>query len=104
MRPSWATRPCPRRWSDWSSKPLRESNDASSERRIHFAASDMGGSANARGGVLSFARTPPKFLIMSKHDDKLFRLSTAIVAASVLLIVVGIAATLIQGSWLSLRQ
>ena len=41
---------------------------------------------------------------MSKHDDKLFRLVTAIVAASVLLVVVGIAATLIQGSWLSLRQ
>jgi phosphate transport system permease protein len=38
------------------------------------------------------------------HDDKLFRISTAIVAASVLLVVVGIAATLIQGSWLSLRQ
>ena len=37
-------------------------------------------------------------------DDKLFRLSTAIVAASVLLVVAGIAATLIQGSWLSLRQ
>jgi len=41
---------------------------------------------------------------LSKHDDKLFRLVTAIVAASVLLVVVGIAATLIQGSWLSLRQ
>jgi len=41
---------------------------------------------------------------MARHDDSLFRLSTAIVAASVLLIVVGIAATLIQGSWLSLRQ
>ena len=41
---------------------------------------------------------------MAKHDDKLFRLSTGIVAASVLLVVVGIAATLIQGSWLSLRQ
>ena len=41
---------------------------------------------------------------MAKHDDRVFRLSTAIVAASVLLIVVGIAATLIQGSWLSLRQ
>ena len=41
---------------------------------------------------------------MSKHDDKLFRLATAIVAGSVLLVVVGIAATLIQGSWLSLRQ
>ena len=41
---------------------------------------------------------------MAKHDDKLFRLSTGIVAASVLLIVAGIAATLIQGSWLSLRQ
>jgi len=38
------------------------------------------------------------------HDDNVFRLSTAIVAASVLLIVVGIAATLIQESWLSLRQ
>jgi phosphate transport system permease protein len=38
------------------------------------------------------------------NDDRLFRLSTAIVAASVLLVVVGIAATLIQGSWLSLRQ
>jgi phosphate transport system permease protein len=41
---------------------------------------------------------------LAKHDDKLFRLVTAIVAASVLLVVVGIAATLIQGSWLSLRQ
>jgi len=41
---------------------------------------------------------------LAKHDDKLFRLSTGIVAASVLLIVAGIAATLIQGSWLSLRQ
>ena len=41
---------------------------------------------------------------MAKHDDRVFRLSTAIVAASVLLVVVGIAATLIQGSWLSLRQ
>ena len=41
---------------------------------------------------------------MARHDDRVFRLSTAIVAASVLLIVVGIAATLIQGSWLSLRQ
>jgi len=38
------------------------------------------------------------------NDDKAFRLVTAIVAASVLLVVVGIAATLIQGSWLSLRQ
>jgi phosphate transport system permease protein len=37
-------------------------------------------------------------------DDKAFRLSTGIVAASVLLIVAGIAATLIQESWLSLRQ
>ena len=41
---------------------------------------------------------------MVKHDDRVFRLVTAIVAASVLLVVVGIAATLIQGSWLSLRQ
>ena len=41
---------------------------------------------------------------MAKHDDRVFRLVTAIVAASVLLVVVGIAATLIQGSWLSLRQ
>ncbi|HEY2942613.1 MAG TPA: phosphate ABC transporter permease subunit PstC, partial [Vicinamibacteria bacterium] len=41
---------------------------------------------------------------MTRHDDRAFRLSTAIVAASVLLIVVGIAATLIQESWLSLRQ
>jgi len=41
---------------------------------------------------------------LAKHDDKLFRLSTGIVAASVLLIVAGIAATLIQGSSLSLRQ
>jgi phosphate transport system permease protein len=41
---------------------------------------------------------------LAKHDDKLFRLSTAIVAATVLLIVGGIAATLIEGSWLSLRQ
>ena len=41
---------------------------------------------------------------MAKHDDRLFRLSTGVVGASVLLIVVGIAATLIQGSWLSLRQ
>jgi len=31
----------------------------SSERRIHFGASDMGGSANARGGVLSWGGTPP---------------------------------------------
>jgi hypothetical protein len=37
-------------------------NDASSERRIHFAASDMGGSANARGGVTP-AETPPKMCI-----------------------------------------
>ena len=41
---------------------------------------------------------------MRANDDKAFRLVTAIVAASVLLVVVGIAATLIQGSWLSLRQ
>ena len=41
---------------------------------------------------------------MARHNDSLFRLSTAIVAASVLLIVVGIAAKLVQGSWLSLRQ
>ena len=41
---------------------------------------------------------------MARHDDKAFRVVTAIVAASVLLVVVGIAATLIQGSWLSLRQ
>jgi phosphate transport system permease protein len=41
---------------------------------------------------------------LTRHDDRAFRLSTAIVAASVLLIVVGIAATLIQESWLSLRQ
>jgi phosphate transport system permease protein len=41
---------------------------------------------------------------LAKHDDKVFRVVTAIVAASVLLVVVGIAATLIQGSWLSLRQ
>ena len=41
---------------------------------------------------------------MARHDDRAFRLVTAIVAASVLLVVVGIAATLIQGSWLSLRQ
>ena len=41
---------------------------------------------------------------MAKHDDRVFRLGTAIIAASVLLVVVGIAATLIQGSWLSLRQ
>jgi phosphate transport system permease protein len=41
---------------------------------------------------------------LARHDDKAFRLVTAIVAASVLLVVVGIAATLIQGSWLSLRQ
>jgi phosphate transport system permease protein len=41
---------------------------------------------------------------LARHDDRLFRLVTAIVAASVLLVVVGIAATLIQGSWLSLRQ
>ena len=38
------------------------------------------------------------------NDDTAFRLVTAIVAASVLLVVVGIAATLIQGSWLSLQQ
>ena len=41
---------------------------------------------------------------MRANDDKAFRVVTAIVAASVLLVVVGIAATLIQGSWLSLRQ
>ena len=41
---------------------------------------------------------------MAKHDDRVFRLGTAIIAASVILVVVGIAATLIQGSWLSLRQ
>jgi phosphate transport system permease protein len=41
---------------------------------------------------------------LAKHDDRVFRLGTAIVAGSVLLVVVGIAATLIQGSWLSLRQ
>ena len=41
---------------------------------------------------------------MKKHDDRLFRLSTGIVAASVLVIVVGIAATLVQGSWLSIRK
>jgi len=41
---------------------------------------------------------------LAKHDDRVFRLGTAIIAASVLLVVVGIAATLIQGSWLSLRQ
>jgi hypothetical protein len=35
-------------------------NDAGSERRIHSAASDRGGSANARGGVLSSALYPPE--------------------------------------------
>jgi hypothetical protein len=35
-------------------------NDASSERRIHSAASDGGGSANARAGVLSWAPYPPE--------------------------------------------
>ena len=33
--------------------------DASSERRIHSGASDLGGSANARGGVLSWGLYPP---------------------------------------------
>jgi hypothetical protein len=38
----------------------------SSERRIHSAASDVGGSANARGGVLLLARTPPNFRKMAE--------------------------------------
>ncbi len=37
-------------------------------------------------------------------DDKLFRLSTGLVAALVLVIVAAIAVTLIQGSWLSIRK
>ena len=38
----------------------------SSERRIHSDASDLGGSANARGGVLSSARTPPNCRMMAE--------------------------------------
>jgi hypothetical protein len=34
-------------------------DEEDSERRIHSGASDMGGSAYARGGVLPFAHTPP---------------------------------------------
>ncbi len=38
----------------------------SSERRIHSAASDVGGSANARGGVLPFALYPPELTKMAE--------------------------------------
>jgi hypothetical protein len=38
----------------------------SSERRIHSAASDVGGSANARGGVLLFGLYPPGFTKMAE--------------------------------------
>ena len=41
---------------------------------------------------------------MKKQDDRWFRLFTGIVAASVLVIVVGIAVTLVHGSWLSIRR
>jgi hypothetical protein len=42
-------------------------NDASSERRIHSGASDLGGSANARGGVLSWGLYPP---VLTKKAGK----------------------------------
>jgi hypothetical protein len=38
----------------------------SSERRSHSAASDLGGSANARGGVLLLGCTPPNFRKMAE--------------------------------------
>ena len=38
----------------------------SSERRIHSDASDVGGSANARGGVLPSAGTPPDLRILAE--------------------------------------
>jgi len=41
---------------------------------------------------------------LKKQDDRWFRLFTGIVAASVLVIVVGIAVTLVHGSWLSIRR
>jgi phosphate transport system permease protein len=41
---------------------------------------------------------------LAKHDDRLFRVGTGIVAASVLAIVAGITVALVQGSWLSLRR
>src|SRR6267143_1303170 len=40
-----------------------EFKQCSSERGIHSRASDMGGSANARGGVLSLVCTPPNWLL-----------------------------------------
>ena len=36
-------------------------NATSSERRIHFGASDLGGSANARGGGVRAVTPPRKF-------------------------------------------
>ncbi len=41
---------------------------------------------------------------MTKHDDRAFRLLTGTVAAAVLVIVIGIAVTLVHESWLSIRQ
>jgi phosphate transport system permease protein len=41
---------------------------------------------------------------VKNHDDKLFRLSTGLVAGLVLVIVAAIAVTLIQGSWLSISK
>ena len=41
---------------------------------------------------------------MTKHDDRAFRLLTGMVAAIVLVIVFGIAATLVHESWLSIRR
>jgi len=40
---------------------------------------------------------------LRKHDDRAFRLLTGLVAALVLVIVAGIAATLVRESWLSIR-
>jgi phosphate transport system permease protein len=41
---------------------------------------------------------------VTKHDDRAFRLLTGTVAAAVLVIVIGIAVTLVHESWLSIRQ
>jgi phosphate transport system permease protein len=41
---------------------------------------------------------------LTKHDDRAFRLLTGTVAAAVLVIVIGIAVTLVHESWLSIRQ
>ena len=41
---------------------------------------------------------------LTKHDDRAFRLLTAMVAAIVLVIVIGIAVTLVHESWLSIRR